>query len=104
MISLKIRITSILLFTFFTFSFSNCSSKKAVTSNKEFVLEANKIVHEEQKSNILYIMDGKEINQAYMKTLNPNNIKSIDVIKGKENMKKYTLKTYDGIIIIHLKK
>ena len=104
MISTKIRLTSIFLFTFFIFSFSNCSSKKAVTSNKEFVLKANKIMQQEQKSNLLYIMAGKEIDQAYVKTLNPNDIKSIDVIKGKENMKKYTQKTYDGIIIIHLKK
>ncbi|MDX6746445.1 hypothetical protein SHK09_06555 [Polaribacter sp. PL03] len=101
---LKTKLTYTLLFTLLIFSFINCSSKKAVTSNKEFVLEANKIMQKEPKSNLLYILDGKEIDQAHIKNINPNNIRTMNVIKGKGNIKKYTKKKYDGVILIYLKK
>jgi hypothetical protein len=90
-------------FILFTLNFFNCSSKK-ITSNKEFVIEVHKKMKEEQKSNVLYILDGKEISQNTLKKINPDDIASMDVIKNAESIKKYTQKKYDGVVVIYLKK
>ena len=39
-----------------------------------------------------------------MEKISPDDIESIDVIKGKEKIKEYTQENYDGVIIIHMKK
>jgi predicted alpha/beta superfamily hydrolase len=94
---------TVLFLILLTFNFFNCSSKKT-TANKEFVIEANKKMREEQRSNILYILDGEEILQDTLRKINPDDIKSIDVIKNAEGIKKYTKKKYDGVVVIYLKK
>jgi predicted alpha/beta superfamily hydrolase len=94
---------TVLFLILLTFNFFNCSSKKT-TANKEFVIEANKKMREEQRSNILYILDGEEILQDTLRKINPDDIKSIDVIKNAEGIKKYTQKKYDGVVVIYLKK
>ncbi|MCX2745486.1 M56 family metallopeptidase [Mangrovivirga sp. M17] len=51
--------------------------------------------------NVLYIVDGKTKPDGYTpKDLNPDDIKSIKVIKDKATMKEYTDGEYDGIILI----
>lgn len=53
--------------------------------------------------NVLYILDGKTISKDEIHNIDPSGIKSIDVIKGKERIKKYTDKGYDGVILITTK-
>lgn len=53
-------------------------------------------------SNVLYIVDGVEQPNG-MKDINPENIKEVNIIKG-DDMKKYTTKDYDGVILITTKK
>ena len=51
----------------------------------------------------LYIIDGKEIEQAKAKDINPQNIKSIDVLKGQSALEKYGDKGKNGVILITMK-
>lgn len=55
-----------------------------------------------ESSNVLYIVDGVEQSNA-IKDINPNDIKEIQIFKG-DDMKKYTTKDYDGVILITTKK
>jgi hypothetical protein len=55
------------------------------------------------ESVVLIILDNKEISKTEMNAINPENIESIDVIKNKESIKKYTTKPVDGVIVIHTK-
>ncbi len=54
-------------------------------------------------ANILYIVDGKESAAETIQTLDPNTIESVNVIKDKEMIKKYTDKKVEGVILITLK-
>jgi hypothetical protein len=56
------------------------------------------------ESKTLFIVDGKQIAQSDYDMLVPENIESIEVIKEKKDIKKYTKKKYDGVVIIKLKK
>ncbi len=55
-------------------------------------------------SNVLFLVDGKEIPKEDLEKINPNDIHTVTVIKDKEEQKKYTNKEYDGIVIIVMKK
>ena len=52
----------------------------------------------------IFIIDGVEKDEKAMKVLNPNDIGSIEVLKGEKAMEKYGEKGRNGVIIIHLKK
>ncbi|AXT56328.1 hypothetical protein J8L88_11955 [Aquimarina sp. MMG015] len=52
----------------------------------------------------LYIIDGKEASKKEVKKLKTDEIQSIDVSKGKENVMKYGKKGEDGVIHITTKK
>jgi hypothetical protein len=52
---------------------------------------------------VLVMVGDKKISVEEMKKINPQDIESIDVIKSKSGIKKYTRKKYDGVIIIKLK-
>ncbi|WP_088323785.1 hypothetical protein [Polaribacter tangerinus] len=80
-----------------------CSSKKNISSNYLFVQEAA-AYQKKAPENILYIVDGKKVNSNYLRTLAPEKIKSLTVVKDSEKMKKFTEKKYQGIIVILLKK
>lgn len=95
MLFFKMRFFRLLLCTFLTLSFLQCGSKKITLNSKSIRV---------QKQNILCILDGKEILQETLRKINPDNIKSIDVIKNAEGIKKYTQKKYDGVVVIYLKK
>ena len=95
MLFFKMRFFRLLLCTFLTLSFLQCDSKKITLNSKNVRV---------QKQNILCILDGKEILQENLRKINPDNIKSIDVIKNAEGIKKYTQKKYDGVVVIYLKK
>jgi len=55
------------------------------------------------QDNVLYIIDGKPSDKSQLEKIDPEQIEKIDVIKGKESIKKYTDKEYDGVIIITTK-
>lgn len=55
------------------------------------------------KANILYLVDNKEMDEEQVMSINPNDIHSLTVIKNKEDIKKYTSKEYDGVVIIIMK-
>ncbi|MBV7531846.1 M56 family metallopeptidase [Chitinophaga sp. sic0106] len=52
----------------------------------------------------LYVLDGKVIEESEMKDISPNNIESINVLKGESATKLYGEKGADGVILIKLKK
>jgi hypothetical protein len=56
---------------------------------------------EEKSQNVLYFLDDKQISKAEMETLDASKIESIDVLKDKDKVLKYTDKEVDGVIIIH---
>jgi len=95
----KMKFFRLLLCAFLMLFFFQCVSKK--TSAKKIRLNSKNV--RVQKQNILYILDGKEIHQDTLKKINPDAIKSIDVIKNAEGIEKYTRKKYDGVVVIYLK-
>ncbi len=52
----------------------------------------------------LFFVDGKEIENGKLEDIDPNNIKSMNVLKGKMAIKKYGEKAKDGVIEIITKK
>lgn len=52
----------------------------------------------------LYIVDGKVISVEQLNEINPSDIETIDVIKDKNEIRKYTTKNYNGAVVITLKK
>ncbi|QSS97348.1 M56 family metallopeptidase [Psychroflexus sp. ALD_RP9] len=64
----------------------------------------NKIVENSLTKNqdVLFIVDGKKINQNEIKKIDPNKIASINVIKNPTEIKKYTSdeENYEGVILI----
>ncbi len=52
----------------------------------------------------LYIVDGKIKDVAYIKTLDPKLIGSVNVLKGDKAIKKYGKKGENGVIIVTIKK
>jgi beta-lactamase regulating signal transducer with metallopeptidase domain len=53
--------------------------------------------------NLLYIIDDKETSKDEFQKIVPSEIESISVIKGKEEVKKFTREDHDGVIIITTK-
>ncbi len=49
---------------------------------------------------VLYIIDGKTVDKGEFEKLEPDNIESVSVLKGKEQVSKFTDKNYDGVIKI----
>ncbi len=88
------------LLLFFALSLTNCAAKKKIVIQQKTTEKTDKI----SDKNILYLIDGKEISSKDIHKINTNNIHSITVIKGKKDIKKYTDKYYDGVVIITMKK
>jgi len=55
-------------------------------------------------SKVLFLLNDKPITQAELEKINPDTIESVEVIKDKKEIAKYTTDEYDGIVIIKLKK
>ncbi|TLX73740.1 hypothetical protein E9993_14880 [Labilibacter sediminis] len=53
-------------------------------------------------SKVLFLIGDKEISQEDLNRINPNDIESIEVIKEKESVSKFTSKDYDGVVIINI--
>ena len=58
----------------------------------------------ELPKDVLYIIDGKEMASGSMNDVDPNTIKSINVLKGENALKKYGEKGKNGVIEITTKK
>ena len=54
--------------------------------------------------NILFLVDGMEVTEETIKSIDPNDIESVDVIKNEAAKKLYSDKNYDGIIHVKMKK
>ena len=48
--------------------------------------------------------EGNKISFEDMKKIDPMDINSIDIVRTKSEIKKYTSDAYDGVIVIKLKK
>lgn len=57
-----------------------------------------------EKIKPLIILDGKEVDEDFIKNLDPNRVDSINVIKDKNAFEKYGDKGKNGVIEIYLKK
>ena len=88
------------LLLLFTLSLGNCASKKQHNTDKKATNKTEKITDK----NILYIVDGKEISSKDINKIDTKDIQSITVYKDKKEIKKFTDKDYDGVIIITMKK
>jgi len=55
----------------------------------------------EQK--ILFLEGNRKLSRKKVEKINPDDIESLNVIKGREDVKKYTKKAYDGVIFITMK-
>ncbi|MFD1614799.1 M56 family metallopeptidase [Gelatiniphilus marinus] len=55
------------------------------------------------KDTALYILDGKEIKKDKFESIDPNDIESVNVVKGASAIKKYGKKAKDGVIEITIK-
>lgn len=60
--------------------------------------------NENDYENVLYLLDGKKITKKELSKIETNKIKSVNVIKKPSEIAKYTADSYDGVIVINLKK
>ena len=58
----------------------------------------------EPLKDVLYIIDGKEMQSGSMKDIDPNTIKMVNVLKGENAIKKYGEKAKNGVVEITTKK
>ena len=56
------------------------------------------------KNSPLFIVDGKKMSGKKAKNIDPNNIESIDVLKGQNAIEQYGKKAKNGVVKITLKK
>lgn len=56
-----------------------------------------------QTNNPLYVMNGEVVNNSYLKVLSPNNIESINVLKGEKATALYGARAANGVIVITTK-
>lgn len=59
--------------------------------------------NQKTKNNPLYIVEGKEVTEQYIRDLKPDDVDSITVLKDKSAVEKYGEKGKDGVIEIYLK-
>ena len=59
---------------------------------------------ENDSENVLYLLDGKKITKKEVSKIETHKIKSVNVIKNSSEIAKYTSDSYEGVIIINLKK
>ncbi|MBA5791853.1 hypothetical protein H1R17_11560 [Flavobacterium sp. xlx-214] len=73
---------------------------KIEDSNDNQQLSNNKIV----TSNLIYVVDGTKVLEDDFRSIHPNNIESITVLKDKVSKEKYNALFKDGILVITTKK
>ncbi|MEP7142120.1 MAG: N-acetylmuramoyl-L-alanine amidase [Ferruginibacter sp.] len=79
---------------------------RAIASNGNFATEERDTIPQITMNSIgkaLIIIDGKTSSQKELKSIDPKNIESINVIKGKDAIAKYGDKGKNGVVIIAIK-
>jgi hypothetical protein len=56
------------------------------------------------QNNVLVLLEGNKISLEDMNKIDPMDIDSVDIVKTKSEILKYTHDAYDGVIVIKLKK
>ena len=80
----------------------NNKNAKTTILNDVIVIESNEI-KQAQSNKPLYIVNGKEISETDFRTIQPDNIESVNVLKDKNATDKYGAKGKDGVLEIQLK-
>lgn len=80
----------------------NNKNAKTTILNDVIVIESNEI-KQAQSNKPLYIVNGKEISETHFRTIQPNDIESINVLKDKKAIDKYGEKGKEGVLEIQLK-
>lgn len=80
----------------------NNKNAKTTILNDVIVIESNEI-KQVQSNKTLYILNGKEISETDFRTIQPDDIESVTVLKDKNAIEKYGAKGKDGVIEIQLK-
>jgi beta-lactamase regulating signal transducer with metallopeptidase domain len=78
--------------------------KKDADGNVVYTFTQKRTAKAELLKDILYVIDGQESDAATLKNLDPNSIKSVNVLKGKSANNKYGDKGNNGVIEIITKK
>jgi len=84
-------------------SYNNETDKKAMLDAFKNSTFKNRETQSLSDLKILYIVNGEEKPESVLKELDPNDIQTVTVIKGKEQIANYTTEDYDGVIIVELK-
>jgi len=77
---------------------TNNNKNKELDNNKTVTLKVT-----ETNNNVLYIVDGKEMNNDDFRKIHPNDIESINVLKDKNKTEIYGDKAKDGVLLITTK-
>jgi hypothetical protein len=66
--------------------------------------EGKKLADKPASEQKILVLEGKrKLSKKQLAKISPNDIETITVIKSREDVKKYTKKAYDGVIIIKMK-
>ncbi len=84
-----------------TIDVADKNGKKEYTIVRKEDAETNKV---KLPSDVLYIVDGKEITEKEMKDISPDTIETINVWKGEKAIEKFGAKGSKGVVEVHLKK
>jgi len=74
------------------------------SDDKTYTKHGNMMFIDSDGKNPLFFVDGKEIENGKIEDIDPNNIKSMNVLKGEMAIKKYGEKAKNGVIEIITKK
>ena len=91
----------ILVCMVFSFAFAQENSSKADATKKGIIIK-QKVADVPSKA--LIILDGKIIDKAKMDAINPKDINSVNVLKGKDAKSIYGRQGKNGVVLITLKK
>ena len=87
----------ILVCMVFSYAFAQQNTSKPDTTKKGIIIKQRVA---DVPSNALIILDGKVIDKAKMDAVNPNDIYSVNVLKGKDATSVYGSKGKNGVILI----
>jgi len=91
-----------LIFMCMVFSYAFAQNKPIIDTVKSFTISDQK--PEKTPDKALIILDGKVIDKATMDAINPENIYTVNVLKGKDATDIYGKKGKDGVVLITSKK
>lgn len=75
-------------------------SSESITDKERIQEKSSKSLED---SKLLFLMGDKQITQEEFQKIDLHDIVSIEVLKDKDSMRKYTSEDYDGIVIITMK-